>query len=260
MDCDGQHEPARIPVLLEAIHDCDIVSGSRYLPRLPPGHAGPDRPPVHQRHDHAGDQRPLRPEPHRRVLRVQGVPPRGLEKLRITESGWGMPLQLWVQAARQGLRVKEIGVPRLYLDPNRALRRRDERPGPSGWRTTAACSRVGRARRTAAASQPLPPGACPELAVMARLPARCAQRRRSWPSPASTPSRALVDATAGSSDRSDVHDRWRPMPLRELRNGSPGGKCWKRLQRGVDLERATASAPAISPNCRIPASGSRTSP
>src|SRR5579862_3698696 len=31
MDCDGQHEPARIPVLLEAIHDVDIVSGSRYL-------------------------------------------------------------------------------------------------------------------------------------------------------------------------------------------------------------------------------------
>src|SRR5262249_32946584 len=25
-DCDGQHEPARIPVLLEAIHDVDIVS------------------------------------------------------------------------------------------------------------------------------------------------------------------------------------------------------------------------------------------
>ncbi len=32
-----------------------------------------------------------------------------------------MPLQLWVQAARQELRVKEIGVPRLYLDPNRAF-------------------------------------------------------------------------------------------------------------------------------------------
>ena len=31
MDCDGQHQPERIPVLLEAIHDCDIVSGSRYL-------------------------------------------------------------------------------------------------------------------------------------------------------------------------------------------------------------------------------------
>ena len=31
MDCDGQHEPARIAVLLEAMDDADIVSGSRYL-------------------------------------------------------------------------------------------------------------------------------------------------------------------------------------------------------------------------------------
>ena len=44
-----------------------------------------------------------------------------LEKLFITERGWGMPLQLWVQAARQGLRVKEIAVPRVYLDPTRAF-------------------------------------------------------------------------------------------------------------------------------------------
>jgi len=32
-----------------------------------------------------------------------------------------MPLQLWVQAARQGLRIREVGVPRLYLDPTRAF-------------------------------------------------------------------------------------------------------------------------------------------
>src|SRR6266576_967778 len=31
IDCDGQHEPSRIPVLLESIHDADVVSGSRYL-------------------------------------------------------------------------------------------------------------------------------------------------------------------------------------------------------------------------------------
>ena len=31
MDCDGQHEPSRIPVLLEALDNADIVSGSRYL-------------------------------------------------------------------------------------------------------------------------------------------------------------------------------------------------------------------------------------
>src|SRR5205823_7484907 len=44
-----------------------------------------------------------------------------LAKLRITETSWGMPLQLWVQAARLGLRVKEVAVPRVYLDPNRAF-------------------------------------------------------------------------------------------------------------------------------------------
>ena len=31
MDCDGQHEPARIPLLLESLCGADIVSGSRYL-------------------------------------------------------------------------------------------------------------------------------------------------------------------------------------------------------------------------------------
>ena len=44
-----------------------------------------------------------------------------LEKLHIAETGWGMPLQLWVQAAFHCLRIKEVGVPRLYLDPNRSF-------------------------------------------------------------------------------------------------------------------------------------------
>jgi dolichol-phosphate mannosyltransferase len=41
--------------------------------------------------------------------------------LRITETSWGMPLQLWVQVARLGLRIKEVAVPRVYLDPRRAF-------------------------------------------------------------------------------------------------------------------------------------------
>jgi hypothetical protein len=32
-----------------------------------------------------------------------------------------MPLQLWVQASRLGMRIKEVGVPRIYLDPRRAF-------------------------------------------------------------------------------------------------------------------------------------------
>ena len=121
MDCDGQHEPSRIPVLLEAIHDCDIVSGSRYYRDFRQDTPAPS------------DRRFINATITREINARYGFEltdsfcgfkayRRGaLEKLRITESGWGMPLQLWVQAARQRLRVKEIGVPRLYLDPNRAF-------------------------------------------------------------------------------------------------------------------------------------------
>ncbi len=121
MDCDGQHEPARIPVLLEAIHDADIVSGSRYL------------------RDFRQDTLP--PEDRRRINQTitaelndllglhltdafcgfKAYRREALARLHITETGWGMPLQLWVRAARQGLRVKEVGVPRVYLDPTRAF-------------------------------------------------------------------------------------------------------------------------------------------
>jgi dolichol-phosphate mannosyltransferase len=121
MDCDGQHEPARIPVLLETIHDADIVSGSRYL------------------RDFRQDS--LAPKDRRQINEVitselnaqfglnltdafcgfKAYRVGALAKLHITENGWGMPLQLWVQAALAGLRIKEIGVPRIYLDPNRAF-------------------------------------------------------------------------------------------------------------------------------------------
>jgi dolichol-phosphate mannosyltransferase len=121
MDCDGQHEPARIPVLLEALHDCDIVSGSRYLRDFRQDTLAPqDR----QRINHL-----ITAEINERFglhltdafCGFKAYRREALEKLHITETGWGMPLQLWVQAARAGLRLKEVGVPRLYLDPNRAF-------------------------------------------------------------------------------------------------------------------------------------------
>jgi glycosyltransferase involved in cell wall biosynthesis len=121
MDCDGQHEPARIPVLLEALHNADLVSGSRYL----------------------RDFRQNTPTPRDRQLINQIITQElnarfglaltdafcgfkayrveALTRLHITETGWGMPLQLWVQAARRGLRIKEVALPRLYLDATRAF-------------------------------------------------------------------------------------------------------------------------------------------
>src|SRR5262245_366950 len=122
MDCDGQHEPGRIPVLLEAIHDADIVSGSRYL------------------RDFRQNTLPT-PQDRQQINAIitaelnellglnltdafcgfKAYWQSALGRLSITEPGWGMPLQLWVQAARRGLRIKEVGVPRLYLDPTRAF-------------------------------------------------------------------------------------------------------------------------------------------
>jgi dolichol-phosphate mannosyltransferase len=121
MDCDGQHEPSRIAVLLEAMHDADIVSGSRYLRDFRQDAEAPqDRRRINfqitqelnARHDlHLTDA----------FCGFKAYRREALEKLHPTETAWGMPLQLWVQAACAGLRIKEVGVPRLYLDPNRAF-------------------------------------------------------------------------------------------------------------------------------------------
>jgi dolichol-phosphate mannosyltransferase len=122
MDCDGQHEPARIPVLLEAIHDADIVSGSRYLREfreniLPT--------PADRRYINETITRELNTLFDLKLTDAfcgfKAYRREALAKLHIKETGWGMPLQVWVQAARIGLRVKEVGVPRLYLDPKRAF-------------------------------------------------------------------------------------------------------------------------------------------
>jgi dolichol-phosphate mannosyltransferase len=121
MDCDGQHEPARIPVLLEAIHDADIVSGSRYLRDFRQNDPAPE------------DRRRINHIITQELNKLLGLKltdafcgfkayrVEALSRLRITEQAWGMPLQLWVQAALAGLRIKEVGVPRVYLDPSRAF-------------------------------------------------------------------------------------------------------------------------------------------
>jgi len=162
MDCDGQHEPARIPVLLEAIHDCDIVSGSRYLRDFRQDTPAPT------------DRRFINATITNEINLRYGINltdsfcgfkayrREALRKLHVTEEGWGMPLQLWVQAARQGLRVKEVGVPRVYLDPNRAFGgvMNDPEQRLAYYRGVLAS-----AERDVLPGQPAPCGlaACPEL-------------------------------------------------------------------------------------------------
>jgi dolichol-phosphate mannosyltransferase len=121
MDCDGQHEPSRIPVLLEAIHDADIVSGSRYLRDFRQDVAAPqDRQHINALITQELNER-FGLELTDAFCGFKAYRRCALSKLRISETGWGMPLQLWVQGARLGLRIKEVAVPRVYLDPNRAF-------------------------------------------------------------------------------------------------------------------------------------------
>src|SRR5438067_6682583 len=115
MDCDGQHEPGRIPVLLESIHDADVVSGSRYLRDFRQDTPAPT--------DRRFINATITAELNARFgldltdafCGFKAYRREALAQLRVTEAGWGMPLEVWVQAAKLGLRVKEIGVPRLYL-------------------------------------------------------------------------------------------------------------------------------------------------
>jgi glycosyltransferase involved in cell wall biosynthesis len=126
IDCDGQHQPRLIPELAAAVFPpgeppVDIVSGSRYLQSL--------------------DGNSLPPEERRRinVAITQLVNDRlgfdltdafcgfkayrvaALKKIKITELGYAMPLQLWVQAAALGLRIVEYPVPLVYLEEKRSF-------------------------------------------------------------------------------------------------------------------------------------------
>ena len=44
-----------------------------------------------------------------------------LRKLRLSESGYAMPLQFWVQAAFEQLKIIELPVPLIYLEEERSF-------------------------------------------------------------------------------------------------------------------------------------------
>lgn len=123
IDCDGQHEPQRICEFVRQIEasGADIVSGSRYLKSF-----DSDSPPPEQRrlinfkitrvlNDQLGFQL-TDAFCGFKAYRVEA-----LRRLQLQDTGYAMPLELWVQAAAQGLTVVEVAVPRIYLDENRSF-------------------------------------------------------------------------------------------------------------------------------------------
>jgi dolichol-phosphate mannosyltransferase len=121
IDCDGQHEPQRIPEFVNACHGVDIVSGSRYLQRF----AGDTPAPAQRRHIN----RTITSEVNWQLglsltdafCGFKAYRVKSLREIRITEDGYAMPLELWVQAAALELRIVELPVPLIYLDETRSF-------------------------------------------------------------------------------------------------------------------------------------------
>lgn len=126
IDCDGQHEPSLIPAIAAAVfpeHDepYDIISGSRYMKRF----EGDSVPPEERRKVNVEVTKMLNAELGLNLtdsfcgFKAYRTLP--LENLQITELGYAMPLQLWVQAVRHGFRIQEFPVPLVYLDETRSF-------------------------------------------------------------------------------------------------------------------------------------------
>ena len=126
IDCDGQHQPALIPEMASAVFEqedrpADIISGSRYLKIFP----GASEPPIERRRINLQITEWLN---HQFSLNLtdafcgfKAYRVDSLARLRITELGYAMPLQLWVQAAAQKMKIVEFPVPLVYLEEARSF-------------------------------------------------------------------------------------------------------------------------------------------
>jgi dolichol-phosphate mannosyltransferase len=125
IDCDGQHEPQRISQLVAACRDADIVSGSRYLSLAKDAAGAPLNVPAERRQINVQITRELNQRLGLNLTDAfcgfKAYRVSALAEMTITEPGYGMPLELWVQAAHLGLRVVEVPVPLIYLDEKRSF-------------------------------------------------------------------------------------------------------------------------------------------
>ncbi len=121
LDCDGQHQPQRIPHFVAACVGADIVSGSRYLKR----YEGDSEPPSSRMLINRQITATLNDMFHLNLTDAfcgfKAYRVEALKKLDIDDLGYAMPLQVWVQAAMQGMRVVEEPVPLIYLDLSRSF-------------------------------------------------------------------------------------------------------------------------------------------
>ena len=123
IDCDGQHEPQRIPKFVERASkdDVDIVSGSRYLKQYDADSTPPEQRRRINQTITAEINQLLCLELTDAFCGFKAYCVDALQKVELTEPGYAMPLELWVQAAAADLRIEEIPVPLIYLDEKRSF-------------------------------------------------------------------------------------------------------------------------------------------
>lgn len=121
IDCDEQHEPHLVSTFIEEINNYDIVSGSRYLRE----YSTNNLPPL--------DRKQINDEITKIINRITGYNLTdsfcgfkaynvdSLKKLKLTEWGYGMPLQLWIQSWQKNLSIKELPVGRIYKNLGRSF-------------------------------------------------------------------------------------------------------------------------------------------
>ncbi len=121
LDCDYQHEPSYIPHFYFEIekNNVDIISGSRYLQTSelitkPP----PDRVAINKKITDILNEN-LKFVLTDAFCGFKAYRTAAIKLLKLTEKGYGLPLQLWILASKAGLKVSEISVPLIYHDPKR---------------------------------------------------------------------------------------------------------------------------------------------
>lgn len=123
MDADGQHEAESIPEFVREIEtgEWDLISGSRYLA----ARGDDDLPPVERRNvNHRVTMlmnNLFRMELTDSFCGFKAHRVASMVDLKLTETGYAFPLQLWPRVWSHRLRLKEIPVRRIYNDPNRSF-------------------------------------------------------------------------------------------------------------------------------------------
>jgi len=120
-DGDGQHDATLIPEFIEACKDADVVSGTRYLQAFDTNTPAPsDRRRINMLLTDAINAM-LQLKITDAFCGFKAFRTEAVAKLELTENGYAQPMEFWVQAACKKLRIVELPVPRIYLDPNRTF-------------------------------------------------------------------------------------------------------------------------------------------